>query len=36
MDVTLQVNLWFLVSLCLMCFIIGGFLFSRGSSNRYR
>ncbi len=36
MDVTLQVNLWFLVSLCLFCLIIGGLLFSRSGGSRYR
>ena len=36
MNVTLQVNLWFLISLCLVCFILGGLLFSRGGGHRYR
>ncbi len=37
MDVTLQVNLWFLISLCLLCLIIGGLLFSRSSGgSRHR
>ncbi len=36
MNVMLQVNLWFLVCLCLFCFILGGLLFSRGGGSRYR
>ncbi len=36
MDVILQVNLWFLISLCLVCFILGGLLFSRSGGHRYR
>jgi hypothetical protein len=37
MDITIAVNLWFLVSLCLICVVLGGLLFSgRGSRDRYR
>lgn len=37
MNITFSMNLWFLVSLCLVCVIIGGLLFSSWSrSNRYR
>lgn len=36
MDVTLQVNIWFLISLCLVCLVIGGLLFSRGGGSHYR
>ncbi len=37
MDVTLQVNLWFLISLCLSSLIIGALLFGRSSGgSRYR
>jgi hypothetical protein len=38
MDVTIQVNLWFLISLCLVFMLLGGLLFSRrsGGRDRYR
>ncbi len=37
MNVMLQVNLWFLISLCLASLVIGALLFGRsGGGNRYR
>jgi len=37
MNITVSMNFWFLVSLCLVCAIIGGLLFNRRSkSDRYR
>ena len=36
MNVMLDINLWFLISLCLVCMIIGGLVFGRrGGSSRY-
>ncbi len=35
MNVTVVVNVWFLVSLCLVCVLIGGLLF-RSGRDRYR
>ena len=37
MNITVSMNLWFLITLCLVCFIIGGLLFShRSGGGRYR
>lgn len=37
MNITFSMNLWFLVSLCLVCVIIGGLAFGRRPrSDRYR
>jgi hypothetical protein len=36
MDITFAVNLWFLVALCVMCMLIGGWLFNGRSSGRDR
>jgi hypothetical protein len=38
MDISITVNLWFLVSLCLVSLLLGGLLFGGRSSggNRYR
>lgn len=37
MTIPLRMNLWFLVSLCLVCVPIGGLLFHRRpGSDRYR
>ncbi len=37
MGITVSMNFWFLVSLCLVCAIIGGLLFNyRPRSDRYR
>lgn len=37
MDVMIQINVWFLVTLCLISLLIGGLLFGgrRGGSSRY-
>jgi hypothetical protein len=37
MDITLTLNLWFVVTLCLVCMLTGGLLFNgRSGGGRYR